>query len=1364
MKTQKLRLMNSAIALFMVLVLGALVVFAANTLYPNAKVVFSGIQIVTNKNTNTVQGFIDVSMRNMNATGVSFCVKYDKSLIELSSIDQNEPITSQPDMFDGTHKYFEQDTANFPQGVFIDTAIPAIPIEGSSPLFPVMGIADPEKGYFSMRFNIVSDFSGDYGAYIGEGDGGDNESTPSLKILANTGDGVRLGRISFQIKNPEALAKLPKAELAHLFEIVGFPEMYGDTVQMQEGVYITYVKEDGQVDFISHKDRYVGYELEIRPDLESIEAQVSDFTVSAYEIYQTGSIDDLYAFLNEKASVAILNYATGTKVPIAVRWDKADGQTDIYDKDGNQDQWYPQGGMTYRINRRYEENYSFGLTVTVTPVSLIGFSADNQSATYAIGAADFPETVVDLDLPGTARPILDTTLLNGGISKVDIASYTYDGAEIGTELPDDFGSVAKSYPFTGSIDLDALKSTYAWLTVGDSLDGRIAVVRNVVASEADLPPQISATAQTSPAGVMTITVTGDIDDTSAFEIKLPGDKVINTAADGVHYSYSYADGVGTITLSADSSVPDAETLAKAINLGERLGEFSIAAVKAVTTADGDMTVKSADVPFASNARENDYIGPETGSAVYGGENVYVFDYSLALSALFPVDDTATLPNTITLALPAHAVKTTYHGYDGSTPGELMTITVDGWAVASAEDEAGGVTKKFTGRLADTEYSNYGRVENPDNVMVTILYYTVPAANEDEITITPDTFVFNKQQEGYDYDRLQTKSFEIKNVGHTNIHGLSAVVSLADVAGGTEQVEAFVVSRALPPILNQDETVSLDITTKYGLKTGVYTAVVTLYSNNKALGEIHLTFEVTDKPVFDIYINAEDPDYGTARTENGSTTAEQGETVRIEATPVNPDDYRFVGWETEDGLIDAAEIKAPKASFVMPGHEVHITARFEETIGAKLRAEELYVLKTAEELSETKDNALQLRDDTWQAVAFDPAVRQYYLVVPNDVDSIKLWFSAFRQESVSAVKTVTNTTYRSGVAEPGAVTETIGEPDADNYYKSGGQALVLGPAENLVELTFTYDVPPEESDEGTVTRTYKLHIYRKIASDSNTGALAVFDYGNSPYGRIMRDPSLAGADDAATKANRGAKKQAFIDNGYRFTNEYVPTGTKANADYSTAAWNGGENFDLNDYALFVINSENFYDPGYLELKNSIGQDVTDAGLLAKSVKVNVLQESSANLQNANTDDFAFVAQETIALSSSGEITQLSEKRIRPDVYWMEYSYQDFDGSNIVVKKPLIILYSLGDVTVNRATNAADAKRIRERYASGKEIANGDTVSGYGLGAKVFKHRIVDANADGYVNMLDCNMVYKIEKDGAAAHKNLYQNIMSGELKP
>ena len=64
------------ISAFIVVVFVSVIVWAA-TSYPNAAISFSGIKMVANG--STTQGFVDISLKNIDSTAISYCIEYDKN-------------------------------------------------------------------------------------------------------------------------------------------------------------------------------------------------------------------------------------------------------------------------------------------------------------------------------------------------------------------------------------------------------------------------------------------------------------------------------------------------------------------------------------------------------------------------------------------------------------------------------------------------------------------------------------------------------------------------------------------------------------------------------------------------------------------------------------------------------------------------------------------------------------------------------------------------------------------------------------------------------------------------------------------------------------------------------------------------------------------------------------------------------------------------------------------------------------------------------------------------------------------------------------------------------------------------------------
>lgn len=1303
-----------------VLILISGVVFASIS-FPNALVYFSGVTLT--KNGTTTQCFVDVTLKNIETTGLSFCLQYDPGVVKLSKASDNAIIQNPPQTslsrysFDLKHEFFEQNKTAFPEGSFTDIQNEAF----VGVYMPVIGIADPENGRLIMNF--LPDYTNaDKSTYI-ENKQVEGKPNPQARILANTKDGVKLGRISFQVVDPTEFVKKTPEELKEVIKVVPFRNMIEDAIVQggDTGVNLSYLDENDDIRWYSRAEANIDYKFEISAELENVEPQVKELTVSSYEIYKQRADgedhkQDLIDFINEKMSMLTLTYADGSTFPEQFEWKDCTITPGTYN---------PKGG-DYEVKCKYNDDFELTVNVHITPVKLTGFELENKNLTYYYEPGgentDFPSVFEQLELPKTARPVFDTYLPNGGLTGVNISSwYEPGGSSEIVDIPDNFtdGGI---FTFDGRLDsqdetVEALNNC-EWLTIDSMPD--ITAVRTVVTDKADMPKELEVTsASTDTSGVLHISVkykdnddgtANAIPDGTKFHIKMPGGELIDTDALGGRYIVTYeTDGTVSISIQPDISNESEKKLAQVINLGGKAGEFEIASEE--KKEDGSFKSISLYTPFRPETRRNTYIDAE-----------YVFDYSAEHSAMFPVKSGTTLPNTVTLPMADHRIGTSYNGYNGTEPGSLATFTVEGWEVTGDTVTEGSVVM-VVGKLANTAYTNYGNVYNDDDVYVTIKYLVSENDGEDSIdTIGP--FMYDKRQEGYDYDELQNHSFTIKNTGAKDIYGLSAVISVSDYEGR----EAFVQTKDLPLILGVNESIPLDISTRIGLPAGDYHSTVTIFSNNKRLHTFNIYFQVTELPVYNIKITIDEDQktFGSAKTQSETYSANANETITIIAEP--EEDCEFVGWECVSGAVEFADSSKTPTTFTMPETDVEIKAVFKELVGAKLRASELYV-------RDTEDTVQQLYDDKWKTVEFDPVKREYYVAVDNNSDEDKnkvhLYFK-LRTEAENAELSLTH--------KHGETTDTLAVPQKDEesgFYKTVDIPLDKSPVDNIITLTMEYDDPNDDPDEGLVTRYYKVHVFLKLKNSE----LMTFNYGNSPFGLIMSDDTI----------DKDTAKQSFKDNNNTFISDGVtPVGAKQQIgfEYTSKAWKT-KNYDWDDTALFVINNEEFSDPGYSSVRNSIGQTVDK---VSKKITVNRLSEPSLNYQDGSSNDFSSIVAETIALPDSGMITQLKDIRIRPDYYELVYSFTDFDGSVQTVAKPVIIINHIGNIDADKDVDDDDVTKILNRYK--KYLADSTSVSDYIQGGLLNRYRIFDANRDGNVNAIDANYI----RDGSLTQ--FYENTSEG----
>lgn len=1276
------------------LILFSVISFAA--LYPNAVLVFSGIKMVNNG--GTTQGFVDITLKNIEATGVSFCLKYDKDKIELSNAQTNVRVDNPASGNITTHEYFEQNTKDFPT---------MGPINCFLDFGTKISEADADSGYLMMNFLPITETkNSETQVPTIKKDNKDD----TLHIMANSAGGLRLGRLSFRIKNPAEFARLSRAEINNLIQVVSFAESGMPQPESSEddtGIHISYIGEDEKVWWHSRKEYNIDYKINIKAEIKDVKPQVSRMEVNSYEIYKTGSKEDLLDFLNRKMSLLTIFCTDNSELPAVMNWTEEDI------KDIN---WNPAQGE-YTITGLYNDSsadkqYPIEVALKVNPVKLVGYIADNQNITYFSDADDFPTDVAGLTLPDRATPILEPYIKNCGISDLFIQEYFPEGGTtaLGTNLPPGFKD-GGTFVFTGRIgNILQIQTDNPWLTV--DINATLKVTRTVVTDESNMPNTLNVdSAVVDDNGILKLIVSNlnsdPIPDGTEFIITLPGGEELQTEdleTDG--YTVTITDGKAYIDIKGNindiNSYP--EYVAKILNLGGRAGEFTISS-KEPGKPMGDRT------PFTPETRTNKYI-----------EADYTFDYSDSLAGIMPVKAGENLSTVITLPRVSDYISTTYDGIDGSEQGHLRTFEVISWTISGDINQAGSVVTA-TGTLKECEYTNYGMVKNPDDVDVVIKYRVAENVGKDSIAAIDD-FVFDRRQVGYGYGDLQTKTFTVSNTGSNDIYGLTATIMLnAETQTALDNPEPFIISRFPVQILPSGKSQTFDIRPVTELPVGKYVANVTLSSNNGNLQTFKITFEVTEEAMYKLKLTSNDSTYGTVKTQTETYSFAENEEVTIIAIPADSEDYEFVEWsiKTIGSGVTLDNASNATTKFEMPAMDIEIEAKFQETIYAKLRLDEL-IVKDAE------DKVQDLYNDEWSKIEFDPITREYYVAIPSFKDDeknkAKIWFTLrdtqeARENEITSSATLT---YSDDITNPNSV--IVNNPSGDKYFKTDLFSTKISPTENTVVIKLSYI----DDDNNVYIKEYTIHIFRKL----NKSELSLFKYGNSPYGLIMNDISIDESDKETIKT-------AFINNNYAFVGS-APAGGTLNVNYDPRAWNetGSDtnvNYDLDDYALFVINDETFADTGYEELRNSIGQPVTTD--VTVQITVNLLAEPITDKKDGSPGDFVNIEAKTITIPDTTEITQLKDQRIRPDVYQLTYTFTDFDGSSMSVQKPLIILSAIGDYNIDKVANDMDVKRNLNRFS--KEIASYTNVINYETGGRLYRYRICDVSKDGNVNAIDANCI-------------------------
>ena len=235
------------------------------------------------------------------------------------------------------------------------------------------------------------------------------------------------------------------------------------------------------------------------------------------------------------------------------------------------------------------------------------------------------------------------------------------------------------------------------------------------------------------------------------------------------------------------------------------------------------------------------------------------------------------------------------------------------------------------------------------------------------------------------------------------------------------------------------------------------------------------------------------------------------------------------------------------------------------------------------------------DKTLQEDKFKAETKTYYVSVPNETEQIRMDVSSSEKPTVTVNSANVNVT----------------ASDAKKY------------SSDLFDLA-ELDKTVNDGYNNTVTitaggTTYTVYIRRLLKPK------ITLNYGNSPYGEIMKASNIADPD-------KQKAKDAF-DVKNKYDANYLPTEAKdkKNITYVTRAWvdiknldsmttaeketiqNPDINMDRNDYAIFVYNDKYFRDPGFIAI-DSEGNAVDNVD---RSITINRMsKEQLAGLNDVN----------------------------------------------------------------------------------------------------------------------------------------------------
>lgn len=311
----------------------------------------------------------------------------------------------------------------------------------------------------------------------------------------------------------------------------------------------------------------------------------------------------------------------------------------------------------------------------------------------------------------------------------------------------------------------------------------------------------------------------------------------------------------------------------------------------------------------------------------------------------------------------------------------------------------------------------------------------------------------------------------------------------------------------------------------------------------------------------------------------------------------------------------------------------------------------------------------------------------------------------------------------------------------------------------------------EQKDGS-TATYVLHIRREeeIAGEPRI----ILNYGNSPYGEIMKDDVVwrtldqykdelgdsdnDGIPDGREMWQEDAKTSFNTHNLY--TGDFVPdkAASKANKLFGTRAWvdivnlnNITEeeqakiddptiNLDRDENAIFVFNGESFKDPGFIAIDSKGNPVVTlertiEIGRMKGNGYVSLLDSNFVKKPTYKYEDSTselLISDLTIKYDSQNEDTFM----IRPDIYKMKYAFYD-EGLKTTISaiRNVVVLNECGDVDLSTSFSLVDGNTLTT-LASKIFVIDGDIKDSV---SRLYFYRVVDIDRSNSLSIVDKNTI-------------------------
>lgn len=349
-------------------------------------------------------------------------------------------------------------------------------------------------------------------------------------------------------------------------------------------------------------------------------------------------------------------------------------------------------------------------------------------------------------------------------------------------------------------------------------------------------------------------------------------------------------------------------------------------------------------------------------------------------------------------------------------------------------------------------------------------------------------------------------------------------------------------------------------------------------------------------------------------------------------------------------------------------------------------------------------------------AENPAVKDYYVrITDTDADHVQFTITLTNPDT-------TIVTASDGATPEGAVVVT---PEAGADPKQWTVTAPLtkkGKDPNVITI-----ITKAGNADDAPSITYTFNVQQLVKPE------ITLNYGNSPYGEIMRDSAIT--DKEAAKAE--------FSSGYHFTSNCIPTGRLLNTSffYDVRAWNGGDNLDEDDTALFTFTYKDFVDPG-ITIKDSLGESV-DPEKITRSIQVETLASTDMNSAVTTQPEHSVNCKAENDTFSYAALAGSNSAIVKPGIYTMKYSFvdeatgatinseTDLDTIDGKMTRNVVIIPMMGDTTIDNQVKANDTLAINIQAVSVYGNLNPSDVASYNL----MLYRVYDVTGDGQVKAND-----------------------------